>query len=116
MACQLETIELMKNRLKVDSKVGKVTLDFYTFMKEIFNRVMLYHKYDSFDKLEEISQLIKKTHLKIRDPLKDVDVNKHKPVNKSQVVDRYIQEFRRLMKESVLVSEEDEGFVEKEIK
>ena len=85
-------------------------------MKEIFNRVMLYHKHDSFDKLEEISQLIKKTHLKIRDPLKDVDVNKHTPVMKSQVVDSYIQEFRRLIKESVLVSEEDEGLIEKEIK
>ena len=101
MSCQLETIENMKNRLKKDAKVGKVDLDFYTLMKEIFNRVMLYHKHDSFDKLEEISHLIKKTHLKIRDPLKDSDVAKPKAVLKSDIVNRYIQEFRRLIKESV---------------
>jgi radial spoke head protein 4A len=85
-------------------------------MKEIFNRVMLFHKHDSFDKLEEISHLIKKTHLKIRDPLKDSEVNRPKPTKKSEIVDRYIQEFRRLIKESVLVEAEDEQFVEKEIK
>jgi hypothetical protein len=75
MACQLETIETMKNRLKKDQKIGKVSLDFYTHMKEIFNRVMLYHKHDSYEKFEEISQLVKRTHLKIRDPLRDIDVN-----------------------------------------
>ena len=116
MACQLETIEFMKNKLKTESKAGKVTLDFYSLMKQIFNRVMLYHKHDSFERLEEISQLIKKTHLKIRDPLKDVDVNKHVPTKKSQIVDNYITEFRRLIKESTLLAEEDQGFVEKEIK
>jgi hypothetical protein len=51
--------------------------------------------------LEEISHLIKKTHLKIRDPLKDSDVAKPKAVLKSEIVNRYIQEFRRLIKESV---------------
>jgi len=115
MACQLETIEFMKNKLKIDSKAGNVTLDFYTLMKEIFNRVMLYHRYDSFDRLEEVSQLIKKTHLKIKDPIRDNDINKHTPVKKSEIVDRYISEFRRLIKESVLVAEEDQVFIEKEI-
>lgn len=116
MACQLETIENMKNRLKKQQKVGKVTLDFYSHMKEIFNRVMLYHKHDSFDKVEEISQLVKRTHLKIRDPLKDSEVNKPKPTKKSEIVDHYIREFRTLIKESVLIEEDDQAFVEKEIK
>lgn len=116
MACQLETIETMKNKLKSEQKAGKVSLDFYTLMKEIFNRVMLFHKHDSFDKLEEISHLIKKTHLKIRDPLKDSEISKPKPTKKSEIVDRYIQEFRRLIKESVLLVAEDEQFIEKEIK
>ncbi len=77
---------------------------------------MLYHQNDSFERLEEISQLIKKTHLKIKDPLKEADASKHKPILKSEIVDRYIHELRRLIKESVLLAEEDEGFVEKEIK
>lgn len=116
MACQLETIESMKSRLKKEQKIGKVSLDFYTHMKEIFNRVMLYHTHDSFDKFEEISHLVKRSHLKITDPMKESDVNKPKPTKKSEIVDHYIQEFRRLIKESVLVEEEDEEFVEKEIK
>jgi hypothetical protein len=116
MACQLETIENMKNKLKKEQKLGKVNLDFYTHIKEIFNRVMLYHKHDSFDRFEEISQLVKKSHLKIRDPLKDSEVNRPKPTKKSEIVDHYIKEFKRLIKESVLVVEEDEEFVEKEIK
>ena len=115
MSCQLETIENMKNKLKKSKKMGKVQLDFYSHLKEIFNRVMLYHQSDSYDKFEEISQLVKKTHLKIRDPPKDSEINKPLPTKKSEVVDHYIQEFRRLMKEAALVEEEDEEFVEKEI-
>lgn len=82
MSCQLETIESMKSRLKQSKKLGKIDLDFYTHLKNIFNRVMLYHKHDSYDKFEEISQLVKKTHLKIRDPLKDSEINKPIPVKK----------------------------------
>ena len=36
---------------------------------------MMHHPYDAFDKFEEISHLIKKTHLKIKDPLHDHEVN-----------------------------------------
>mmetsp|Transcript_22579 Transcript_22579/g.22412 ORF Transcript_22579/g.22412 Transcript_22579/m.22412 type:complete len:91 (+) Transcript_22579:17-289(+) len=90
MACQLETIEFMKDKLKEEKKAGTVTLDFYTLMKEIFNRIMLYHQHDSFDRLEEISQLIKKTHLKIKDPLKDKDANKNTPIMKSKIIASYI--------------------------
>lgn len=116
MSCQLETIENMKNKLKQNKNCGTVKLDFYTHMKAIFNRVMLYHKHDPCDKLEEISELLKKTHLKIRDPLKDSEINKPAPVVKSQIVDQYISESRRLIKESVIVEKQDEKYVEKEIK
>lgn len=105
MSCQLETIEGMKNRLKYEKKIGKITQDFYTHMKAIFNRVMLYHKHDSFEKFEEISQLVKRTHLDIKDPAKDV--NRPKPTKKSEIVDHYISEFRKLIAESIDYDDED---------
>ena len=40
----------------------------YTHLTEVFNRIMMHHPYDAFDKFEEISHLIKLTHLKIKDP------------------------------------------------
>lgn len=43
-------------------------LDIYTHLTEVFNRIMLHHPNDAFDKFEEISHLIKQTHLKIKDP------------------------------------------------
>lgn len=96
MSCQLETIESMKSRLKTSKSLGKISLDFYTHLKNIFNRVMMYHQHDSFEKFEEISQLVKKTHLVIRDPMKDSEVNRPIPTKKSEIVDHYIREFRKL--------------------
>lgn len=36
---------------------------------------MMHHPYDAFDKFEEISHLVKLTHLKIKDPQYDFEVN-----------------------------------------
>jgi hypothetical protein len=36
---------------------------------------MLHHKQNAFDKFEEISALVKKTHLSFRDPKRDFEVN-----------------------------------------
>jgi len=48
--------------------MGHIKLDLYTHLTEIFNRIIQHHKYDAYEKFEEISHLIKKTHLKIIDP------------------------------------------------
>ena len=50
-------------------------LDLYTHLTEVFNRIMMHHPYDAFDKFEEISHLVKSTHLKLKDPLNDYEVN-----------------------------------------
>ena len=120
MSCQLETIEGMKTRLKQNKKVGKISLDFYTHLKEVFYYIchkfaespsldrMMYDKHDSYEKFEEISHLVKKTHLQIRDPLKDSEINKPIPVKKSEIVDQYINDFRSLIKESVKYDDDEE--------
>jgi len=52
-----------------------VNLDLYQHLTEVFNRIMLHHQHDGYQKFEEISHLIKQTHLKIKDPAYDYEVN-----------------------------------------
>jgi hypothetical protein len=54
---------------------SSINLDLYTHLTEVFNRIMMHHPYDAFDKFEEISHLVKLTHLKIKDPLFDYEIN-----------------------------------------
>ncbi len=60
---------------------------------------MLHHPYDAFDKFEEISHLVKQTHLKIKDPKFDHEVNaiQHEQANPQK--EAYIQKCRNLLRE-----------------
>ena len=49
--------------------------DLYSHLTEVFNRILLHHTDDAFDKFEEISALVKQTNLKIKDPKFDYEVN-----------------------------------------
>jgi len=76
MSVSIETLERIKTQLKQARDQGStVKLDLYTHLTEVFNRIMLHHPYDAFDKFEEISHLVKQTHLKIKDPKFDHEVN-----------------------------------------
>ena len=76
MSVGLDTLERIKQQLKEARDCGSaVKLDLYTHLTEVFNRIMMHHPYDAFDKFEEISHLIKLTHLKIKDPQHDHEVN-----------------------------------------
>ena len=52
-----------------------ITQDLYSHLLEVFNRIILHHPNDGFDKFEEISALVKQTNFKIIDPKTDFDVN-----------------------------------------
>lgn len=41
----------------------------------MFNRILLHHPEDAYDKFEEISALVKQTDLKFKDPKYDFEVN-----------------------------------------
>ena len=76
MSVNLDTLERIKQQLKEARDCGStVKLDLYTHLTEVFNRIMMHHPYDAYDKFEEISHLIKQTHLKIVDPKYDFEVN-----------------------------------------
>jgi transcriptional regulatory protein LevR len=76
MSVSLETLERIKGQLKEARDQGNnVKLDLYTHLTEVFNRIMLHNQHDAYHKFEEISHLIKQTHLKITDPKFDHEIN-----------------------------------------
>jgi len=82
MSVTLDTLERIKQQLKQAKDNGStIKQDLYTHLTEVFNRIILHHPYDAFDKFEEISLLVKKTNLKVKDPKFDHEVNqiKHRP-------------------------------------
>ena len=60
MSVSLETLESIKSQLKKARDHGStIKMDLYTHLTEVFNRIMLNHPYDAYDKFEEISLLVK---------------------------------------------------------
>jgi hypothetical protein len=60
MSVSLETLDRIKQQLKEARDNGStIKLDLYTHLTEMFNRIMVHHPYDAFDKFEEISLLVK---------------------------------------------------------
>jgi hypothetical protein len=41
----------------------------------MMNAILLHHPFDAYEKFEEISKLVKNTHLKIKEPATDQEVN-----------------------------------------
>jgi hypothetical protein len=76
MSVSLETLEKLKNQLKEVKDLGTpIKADLYSHLTEVFNRIMLHHPNDAYDKFEDISALVKRTNFKIADPKFDVEVN-----------------------------------------
>ena len=76
MSVTLETLDKIKSQLQQVRDLGTpIKADLYTHLTEVFNRIMLHHPNDAFDKFEEISGLVKKTNFKIKDPNNDYEVN-----------------------------------------
>ncbi len=66
----IDVLERIKGQLKQARDNGAtIEQDLYSHLTEVFNRIMLNHPYDAFDKFEEISLLVKQTSLKIKNPL-----------------------------------------------
>jgi hypothetical protein len=71
-----DTLDRIKTQLKEAQNTGHgVQQDLYSHLTEVFNKVIMNHPADAFDKFEEISALVKQTHLKFKDPQQDSEVN-----------------------------------------
>ena len=106
MSVSLETLERIKAQLKQARDQGStVKLDLYTHLTEVFNRIMLHHPYDAYDKFEEISHLVKQTHLKIKDPKTDFEVNSIQHKKSQPEKEAWISKCQALLKEVSIASQ-----------
>ena len=60
---------------------------------------MLHHREDGFDRLEEISQLLKQTHCQMKDPASDQEVNSIKAQHKNPELDLWLERSQKLLGE-----------------
>lgn len=76
MSISHETLEKIRKQLHEAKNIGgSVPNDLYSHLTEVFNRIMMYHPSDAYEKFEEISTLVKRTHLNFADPKHDFEVN-----------------------------------------
>ena len=68
MSVDSATVNRIRQQLKEAHDIGgNVPQDLYTHLTEVFNRILLHHQDNAFDKFEEISGLVKQKDLKFRD-------------------------------------------------
>lgn len=76
MSISVETLDKIREQLREAKECGgSVPQDLYSHLTEVFNRIMLHHQNDAYDSFEEISALVKRTHLSFKDPKRDFEVN-----------------------------------------
>ena len=74
--------------------------DLYSHLTEVFNRILLHHPYDGFEKFEEISHFVKQTSLQVQDPKFDHEINATRPISLThQEALIFIEKAKNLMKE-----------------
>jgi len=100
MSINAETLSKIKAQLQESRDVGNsVPQDLYSHLTEVFNRIILHHPYDAYDKFEEISALVKKTHLKFSDPKYDFEVNAEHSAAAKSAKDIWVEKSRNLLNE-----------------
>lgn len=102
MSISVETLDKIREQLREAKNVGgSVPQDLYSHLTEVFNRIMLHHQSDAFDKFEEISALVKRTHISFKDPKRDFEVNAHSAAQNHAEVERqrWIEKSKNLLNE-----------------
>lgn len=77
------------------------------------NRILAHHKYDAYQKFEEISLLIKKTQLKVKNPKTSEQIRQIDESSCQKELDRYIRNLRELLNEKLCVDPSNKQFVDK---
>ena len=76
MSVSEQTLDRIRAQLRDAKDIGgNVPQDLYTHLTEVFNRILLHHSGDAYEKFEEISGLVKQKDLKFRDVQIDSQVN-----------------------------------------
>ena len=102
MSISSETLAKIRDQLKEAKQAGgSVPQDLYGHLSEVFNRILMYHKHDAFEKFEEISALVKRSHLSFSDPKRDYEVNDARSRKSEADIasEEWIQKSRNLLNE-----------------
>ena len=113
MSDEVNTFENVKESLQKQTQIGSVKVDLFSHTTEIINRILSHHKYDAYQKFEEISLLIKKTQLNVPNP-KTSDQLKYISENEAQEeLNKYIACVRSLINEKLELPSVDRAFIAK---
>ena len=104
MSKEVDTFLGMKSLLQKSKQVGAIKVDLFTHITEIINRIISSHKYDAYQKFEEISMLIKKTQLSIKNPKNFKEIEQLKGDEVQSELDRYVEEVRNLLNNHLSIS------------
>jgi len=118
MSVSLNTLEKLKSQLKQSRDLGQpIKTDLYSHLIEVFNRIMLHHPNDAYDKFEEISALVKRTNFNIKDPQYDYEVNDNATVITNKQALDLIERAKNLLNEVPdLVDKEDKALLFRDLK
>lgn len=74
MSISNETVQKIKQQLQ-NAQQGES--DLQNHLTQVLSRIVQYHQKDAYEKFEEISALVKRTHMSFSDPKRDSELNKH---------------------------------------
>lgn len=115
MSINEETLNKIRNQLREARDIGgNVPQDLYSHLTEVFNRILLHHQDDAYDKFEEISALVKQTDLKFKDPKNDFELNAACSAQAVSERQRWVQRSKNLLNEvNDLISSQDKSLLTK---
>ena len=100
MSINEQTLERIRCQLREARDIGgNVPQDLYSHLTEVFNRILLHHSEDAYDKFEEISALVKQTDLKFKDPQSDAELNAACGARTVSERDAWVQRSKNLLNE-----------------
>ena len=113
MSINDETLERIHQQLREATDIGgNVPQDLFSHLTEVFNRIVLHHQDDAYEKFEEISALIKQTDLNFNNPQRDSDLNAAGAAQAVSERDMWVRKSKNLLSEvNDLVSANDSSLL-----
>jgi hypothetical protein len=115
MSINEQTLERIRAQLRQAKDIGgNVPQDLYSHLTEVFNRILLHHSDDAYDKFEEISALVKQTDLKFKDPKNDFELNAANSARAVSEREQWVTRSKNLLNEvNDLIAREDRQLLTK---
>lgn len=96
-------LDFIKNELRTAQDQGTpIRQDLYQHLTEVFNRIMLHHPNDGFDRFETISKLVKWNNYQITNLKTDDEVNAQERIITNKQALELIEKAQSLLDEKVV--------------